>query len=475
MFRDLRVRISPQRRALAWVILALLVALGAMSVSRLASQPGMHEGARIVFWAAVGFITVRAATFILVDPLMRQEHNATPGFARDMIVVLLYLTVFAIILREVVGVGLARLLGTGALAAAVLGLSMQETLGNIFAGLSLSLDNAFQVGDWIEIIGTWQGGTMQQSMIGRVEAMTWRAVQLVSEDGDTDLVPNRIMAQALVTNLYAPAGFHRRTARLVIAPTSRLHALIALLEVAMAGIPHPPEQPPRVVVLGQEQGGVALEAQWWTLGFRHAKASTDEVNRLLATVLAREGFPLMGPAGPSPVPPPEPEPSEMELAMLVGLMGLPPHWAKELRGKVMRRTFAPGEGVLREGDPGDSIFAVLQGRVAVVKVEAREEPHSGLFWRPLAELGRGDWLGEASLLTGAPRNATVVAATPCVLLEMHKDAFEASLQREPEILDRLAQLLLERDPEAGAQDASDSGGSRVEYWTRQIKTWFGLR
>src|SRR5512135_86816 len=123
MFRDLRVRISPQRRALAWVILALLVALGAMSVSRLASHPGMHQGARIVLWAALGFVAVRASTFLLVDPLMRQEHNATPGFARDMIVVVLYLAVFAIILREVVGVSLGRLLGTGALAAAVIGLS----------------------------------------------------------------------------------------------------------------------------------------------------------------------------------------------------------------------------------------------------------------------------------------------------------------------------------------------------------------
>ncbi|HJW09278.1 MAG TPA: mechanosensitive ion channel family protein [Holophagaceae bacterium] len=475
MFRDLRVRISPQRRALAWVILALLLALGAMSVSRLASHPGMHQGARIVLWAALGFVAVRAATFLLVDPLMRQEHNATPGFARDMIVVVLYLAVFAVILREVVGVSLGRLLGTGALAAAVIGLSMQETLGNIFAGLSLSLDNAFQVGDWIEIIGTWQGGTMQESMIGRVEAMTWRAVQLVSEDGDTDLVPNRIMAQSLVTNLYAPAGFHRRTARFVIAPTARLHELMELLGVALAGIPHPSEQRPRVVVRGQEEGGIALEAQWWTLGFRHAKASTDEVNRLLATVLAREGYALMGPSGASPVPPPEPDPSEMELAMLVGLMGLPPHWVKELRGRVQRRRYAPGEGVLREGDPGDSIFAVLQGRVAVVRSETREEPHTGLFWRTLAELGRGDWLGEASLLTGAPRNATVVAATPCTLLEMHKEAFEASLEREPEILDHLAQLLLERDPDAGSREAAESGGSRVEYWTRQIQTWFGLR
>jgi len=54
----------------------------------------------------------------------------------------------------------------------------------------------------------------------------------------------------------------------------------------------------------------------------------------------------------------------------------------------------------------------------------RLDPYTGLFWDVVAELGPGDWFGEGSLLTGAPRRATVVAATACELVEVPKAAFE---------------------------------------------------
>jgi small-conductance mechanosensitive channel len=473
MFRNLRERVSPQRRALAWVILAGLIAGGALVFHRMSGNPALREGAMGALWVAVAFLAVRAITFLVVDPLARQSRNATPGFARDMIVVLLYLLAAGGLLRHVAGVSLTQLLGTGALVAAVIGLSMQETLGNIFAGLSLSLDNAFQVGDWIEIVGNWRGGARRESRIGRVEAMTWRAVQLVSWDGDTDLVPNRIMAQSVITNLYAPAGFHRRTVHYIVQPNARLHEVLDFLAITLAGIPYPPEKKPKAVVWGQEEGGVTIECQWWTLGFRHTKASTDDVNRLVATVLAREGIPLMGAGGAGVVDIPPGRPDAAQLDALVRLLHLPAHWAKDLEGKVRLRRKAPGEGVLREGDPGDSLYAVLEGRLAVVRPERRETPYYGLFWETLAELSSGEWLGEMSLLTGAPRSATVVATTAALLLEMDKAAFEESLKREPEVLDHLADLMARRAAPRADTRETPEGGFR-DHLVRQIRAWFNL-
>ena len=472
MFRDLRERISPQRRALAWVVLALLVAAGAYAFHRMSGNPALRQGATAVLWVALAFAAVRAITFLVVDPLARQSRNATPGFARDMIVVLLYLFAAGGLLRHVAGVSLTQLLGTGALVAAVIGLSMQETLGNIFAGLSLSLDSAFEVGDWIEISGATLGSA-RPSFVGRVEAMTWRAVQLVSWDGDTDLVPNRLIAQSVVTNLYAPAGFHRRTTMYTVQPNARMHELLEALGVALAGIPHPPEKRPKAVIWGQKEGGVVVECQWWPLGYRHFRASKDEVNRLVSTVLSREGIPLMGPHGPSPVDRQPTEPSGAQLAELVELLHLPAHWSSDLKGKARLRPKAPGEGVLREGDPGDSLYAVLEGRLAVVRAEIREMPYHGLFWESLAEVGPGGWVGEASLLTGAPRNATVIAAAPTLLLEMDKAAFESSLKREPEVLNRLVDLMERRAAERHQVHSEKETGFR-EHLAKQIRAWFGI-
>jgi CRP-like cAMP-binding protein len=160
------------------------------------------------------------------------------------------------------------------------------------------------------------------------------------------------------------------------------------------------------------------------------------------------------------------------MGKIISELGLPEHWAEDLRPYLRRQRLAPGEGVIREGDPGNSLFAVHRGILQVVHPEERQDPYTGLFWRPLAQLGPGQWFGEASLLTGAPRNATIVALTEAEVLELPKEAFEASLKREPELLDRLVDLMVRREHEAAEVPASKEG--RRTQWARQVRAWFGL-
>jgi small-conductance mechanosensitive channel/CRP-like cAMP-binding protein len=476
MFRDLRERVSPTRRLTAWVLLALLVAALAYFFLHLSSDapPALTRTAKFLLWAAVAYLGIRAFTFLLLDPLLSQRKTATPGFTRDLIVVLLYVFAIGGVLREAVGVSIGQLLGTGAIAAAVVGLSLQETLGNLFAGISMHLDPTFQEGDWIEVTGNVRGGGGRDTFIGQVESMTWRTVQLRTENGDTDIFPNRIIAQAVVTNLYVPSGLHRRTTKAVVEPHPDLHVAIAKLTQALAGIPHFPHHPPEVVVNAIDLGGAVLEARFWTLGWRHSRAALYQVNRLMTTLLPREGFSLLGPMGPTTPHPPVPRPGSALMDDLVAKLNLPAHWAQDLREHILLRRVAPGEGVIREGDAGHSIFAVVSGQLQVVKVREGEQPYTGLFWDVIATLGPGQWFGEASLLTGAPRNATVVAETACELVELPKAGFEASLKREPELVERLVDLMESRHPDAQAVHEAGRKHLLREVWHRQIRSWFGL-
>lgn len=473
MFRDLRARVSPRRRALAWAILAALVGAGAYFAPRLSAHPVVGHASGLLLWGAVAFLAVRAITWLLVDPLLRERETATPGFARDLIVVVLYFAALGAVLRYALGVSVTQLLGTGALAAAVVGLSLQEVLGNLFAGISLHLDPSFREGDWVEVTGNLRGGTSRETFVGQVEAMTWRSVTLVTENGDTDIFPNRVLAQAVVTNLYAPSGLHRRTTRVVVEPHPDLHRALQKLTVALAGIPHPLDHPPEVVVWGSDLGGAVLEARVWALGFRHGRMAVFQASRLMTSVLPREGFSLLGPHGPTTPHEPLQEPSEEVLLDLVRRLRLPEHWSSQLRPFVRLRKLAPGEGLIRERDPGESLFAVLSGCLQVVRPVARTEPYTGLFWDIVAVLGPGDWIGEASLLTGAPRNATVVAESEALLAEIPKAGFEASLKREPQVLDLLAELMESRQQAADAPSETRRQLAR-QLWMGQIKTWFGL-
>lgn len=473
MFRDLREKVSAPRRTAAWVLLAVLLAALVFGLPQMTPPPGVQRAADVILWGALAFAGIRLLSFLLLDPLLSQRKTATPGFARDLLVVGLYLLAAGGILREVLQVSLGQLLGTGAIAAAVVGLSLQEVLGNLFAGISLHLDPAFQEGDWVEITGNLRGGPGRETLVGQVVAMTWRTVQLRTENGDMDILPNRVIAQAVVTNLYVPSGLHRRTAKVIIEPRPDLHVALEKLTLALAGLPHHPHHRPEVVVHSSDMGGAVLEMRFWALGFRHGRQGTFQATRLAATLLPREGFRLMGIHGPTPlVQAPETTPNAALMRDLVHQMGLPEHWAEDLRENFRLRNLAPGECVIREGDPGDSLFAVHRGLLQVVRPEEREEPYTGIFWRPVAELGPGQWFGEASLLTGAPRNATVVALTEAQVAEVPKAAVEASLRREPDLLERLVDLMEHRTPEEPGPTGPKE--SRRAQWTRQVRTWFGL-
>ncbi len=85
--------------------------------------------------------------------------------------------------------------------------------------------------------------------------------------------------------------------------------------------------------------------------------------------------------------------------------------------------FGPGETILRQGDPGDSLYVVRTGAVAV------QIGVLGAF-KEVATLSDGQFFGEMSLMTGAMRAATVVAKTDVECYIVDKEAFQEILAGE---------------------------------------------
>ena len=79
---------------------------------------------------------------------------------------------------------------------------------------------------------------------------------------------------------------------------------------------------------------------------------------------------------------------------------------------VCTRYLQAGQVVVREGDPGNSMFVVLEGRVAVLR------GNDGVANTEVGRLGAGEFFGELALLTGTKRTATVVTVEDVVLLEL---------------------------------------------------------
>jgi putative ABC transport system ATP-binding protein len=95
----------------------------------------------------------------------------------------------------------------------------------------------------------------------------------------------------------------------------------------------------------------------------------------------------------------------------------------------LKSHYDAGDTIIRKGDSGEEFFLVSDGEVDIVRAD-----------REVARLGPGDFFGEVSLITGEPRNATVVAQKPVDAYVLGKTDFEAALAASQSFRDQLYRI-----------------------------------
>jgi hypothetical protein len=106
-------------------------------------------------------------------------------------------------------------------------------------------------------------------------------------------------------------------------------------------------------------------------------------------------------------------------------------------------SFERGQAILREGQPGGSLYMLTSGRVRAFK----KDPASGKQ-NPLGDLKEGAFFGEMSILTGQPRMASVVALSRCELLELDRPTLDGITKTHPHVWDVLREFAEKRAAQA---------------------------
>jgi putative ABC transport system ATP-binding protein len=112
---------------------------------------------------------------------------------------------------------------------------------------------------------------------------------------------------------------------------------------------------------------------------------------------------------------------------------LTPRQLTDVAEKMTKRHYPGGETIIREGDPGEEFFLVSDGEVEVVRAD-----------HEVARLGPGDFFGEVALISGEPRNATVVAEGEVDTYVLGKSDFEAALATSQSFRDQLHRIYFVR-------------------------------
>jgi cAMP-dependent protein kinase regulator len=115
-------------------------------------------------------------------------------------------------------------------------------------------------------------------------------------------------------------------------------------------------------------------------------------------------------------------------------------------------TFEPGDVIISEGEPGQSVFILTTGRV---KVFVRGPGRGNVA---LGVLGEGSFFGEISTLSGQPRSATITAAGACEILELDRVSLDAITATHPRVRSVLETFSAARSADA---EAARARGERV--------------
>lgn len=403
------------------------------------SRLGSITGVQLYAWQALA-TTWWLALASLAATLTRSRSRKR--FVSDVISVALFAGAVLAIIAFVFDMRPTALLTSGIIAV-TLGLAFQSVLADLLAGIALNAEAPFHAGDRVTI-GPETSGLVLQS--------NWRSVHVHVPDDGLLVVPNQIVAKQRLLNHTAAALPIRASVTLRVAEEHDPRTVIALLTraaLATTGVLDTPAAD--VQIISWEKREITYELRFFCSAHEERDALRPRVFAQAWAQLALTRLPLD------------------ELLRQVGIFE--PLSSEELRSlgnRMVSRRFQPGDVVVREGEHGDSMFIVREGALHVL-VQGADSRHE------LARLGAGDCFGEMSLLTNAPRSATVRTLSDCVLLEIPKSVLAPFISTRPEVTQALGRILCERSDALVAirsRDERRSAASLLTQLTQMIQSCF---
>lgn len=415
---------------------------------------------------------VRILFYAIVETFFKwRRKKKMPRITKDFILFAIYALIVIVLLRTMGGVNLAGLITTSAILTAAIGLGAQKTLGNLFAGIMIQMDKPYEIGDWIEF----------NSFIGEVIHISWEITRIRTRKNEIVCIPNQHIASSIIKNLSpakdsylsvfeiginysTPPDLFKKVVMDVLTKDSKVLTnpapLILLKEFADFAIIYTV----RLTISNYRDENIILgdirRKLWYalkrhdieipfpirTVRYSHiehkiANEAKEEIKKSARAVLRK--IPLFFPISDGQI--------------------------DEMSEKIDLIEFGEGEIIVKQADPGSSMFVIENGNVDVLlELENGNE-------RSLATLNEGSFFGEMSLLTGEPRSATVKANVQTQLLEIKKDAFTTIFASDPSISGSLADLLAKRQAEISkTKESEEELSNKRNQLLSKIKNFFGM-
>ena len=437
----------------------------------LASRAGTIVGVlRLVSFAILAYLMVRALNALVFGLVRFRRGFDAPTLVRNIFSIIAFTALFFLIFTLIFpDANLGAVFTTSAIFGVILGLALQDTLGNFFAGISLQADRPFQVGDVITV------GAERHT--GVVEEITWRAVKIRTFQNHIVLISNSTAAREPIEvcpreNLNARIVFFNTI--FTDSPAKTIHVV---REAVREADNVSAKVTPIVRVRDIGESAMEYEVKYWLIDYAKYNDTDALVRQRIWYAFRRAGLTFAYPTRTLLVERPSRKGTgESDGGAIVERLGavdiFAPLSAEEttmLAQAATSHVFAPGEAVIRAGDPGSSMFVVHNGKVSV---QVSENGRA----RTVATLSEGAFFGEMALFTGEPRTANIVAIEETEVLEIGHAAMKRVFDTNPDLVESLSYIIAERRQGlVASQDPSSIDPDESAGLLKSIKRFFGMK
>jgi len=371
-----------------------------------------------LFWLSVIHATLSFLNLVLfADARETSWRSRVPPLLRDLSRFFLVLLGAAIVLSQVWGVDLGAMLTALGVGSIVIGLALQDTLKNVFAGIALLAENPLREGDWVQV----------DDVTGRVVNANWRAVHIETSDRELLVIPNLVLNQRSIKNFSADP-VHAERVSVAFAGADRPNRVKAVLEAACRDIPWlAAGHDAQVQVRSHEQDSITYEVTLFVDSYENAARARDQFTTRLWYAARRGGLTPYLPDGGGG------DAMLARLCAVPAIAGVDPSVLESMLPGTKLLHFGAGEHVIRQGEHNEALYIILSG-VASVYVE--DEQGRG---EELAQLHRGQFFGEIGMLGSGSTTAFVRAHEDLEVAALSEDAVQLLLDHSPSLARALSE------------------------------------
>jgi small-conductance mechanosensitive channel len=392
---------------------------------------------KIILWMVLVIAIVRILSNIVTNTILRNTGSyEITTLLRNVFSIVIYVIAFTMLVKSQFDTDLTTFFAGSTIIAVVLGLALQDTLGNLFAGISMQADQPFQIGDVINIPNKGSGV---------VENLSWRGVKIRTFQNKIIVISNSILGKEAIEvapkdNLNARITFFNTLYS--VSPTKTIH-LIRDVVRQVENVSNKIRPVVRIRNLGDS--GLEWETKYWLEDYSKYNDTDALVRQRIWYAFQREGIHFAFPTRTLFVENQSLEPDFAEsvndiferLCQVPLFAPLTDEETQKLAESCEAKIFSPNEPIVRKGQAGNSMFIVHRGSVKIQVLE------NG-FAKTVATLQEGEVFGEMGLFTGEPRAANVVAAEETEVLEIKHTAVKPLLETNPNLVEQLSHIIAER-------------------------------